>query len=265
MTGWLIYSREGAKRNQTFIDFWKTAAQKRGITLDVFFTDQILPPENPDFAVVRDMNPTYSKMLEMRGIRVFNPSIVSEICNDKWKTYRLAQKLGVPFPKTEYVSDPAKMLPHKYPYVIKACAGHGGTQVFMINNTDEEDAAKAILASTPSVVQKTVSDLGKDLRIYVLGKKVIASMLRVSKTDFRSNFCLGGSASPYELSDRELAIVDAFANTLPFGLVGIDLIFDHGEPVFNEIEDVVGCRMLYSLTKVAPVEMYLSHIIDRLN
>ncbi|MBQ3003933.1 MAG: ATP-grasp domain-containing protein [Clostridia bacterium] len=265
MTGWLIYSREGAKRNRAFIDFWKNAASERGVSIRLMYTDDPLPTENPDFAVVRDMNPAYSKMLEDRGIRVFNPSSVSEICNDKWNTYCLAEKLGVPFPTTEYIPDPSDMKAHPYPYVLKSCTGHGGTQVFMVRNNEEARVASASLAGIPSVLQTPVSDLGKDLRIYVLGKKVIASMLRISKTDFRSNFCLGGSAIPYQLTAHEQSIVDAFSDALPFGLVGIDLIFDHGKAVFNEIEDVVGCRMLYGLTDVKPVELYLSYILDRLN
>ncbi len=265
MTGWLIYSRESAARNQTFIDFWFEAARKRGVSLGLLYTDEILPAQNPDFAVVRDMNPVHSAMLESRGIPVFNPAIVSEICNDKWNTYRLAETLGVPFPRTEYIPDPAVMPRHPYPYVLKSCTGHGGTQVFMVqNDTDAKNASQA-LAGIPSVLQEPVSDLGKDLRVYVLGKQVIASMLRVSKNDFRSNFCLGGSAVPYILSSREQKIVETFADALPFGLVGIDLIFHHGKAVFNEIEDVVGCRMLYSMTDIKPVERYLDYILDRLN
>ncbi len=265
MTGWLIYSREGAKRNQTFIEFWKKAAALSGVTIEVLHTDESLPTENPDFAVVRDMNPPYSRMLESRGIHVFNPAEVSEVCNNKWNTYCLADKLGILYPKTEYILDPSVMSTHPYPYVLKSCTGHGGTQVFLVKNENDAKKASDALAGVPSVLQEAVSDLGRDLRIYVLGKRVIASMLRVSDTDFRSNFCLGGSAVPYELTAHERSVVDAFANALPFGLVGIDLIFDHGKAVFNEIEDVVGCRMLYSMTDLDPVGMYLSYILDRLN
>lgn len=265
MNGWLVYSREGAKRNQTFIKFWQDAAQSRGVGLKLLYTDENVPAYNPDFAVVRDMNPTYSTMLELRGVSVYNPASVSRCCNNKWNTYCLAEQLGVPFPKTEYIPDPTLMHSRPFPYILKACEGHGGTQVFLIKNTVDEDAVRNALRGIPSVLQEPVSDLGKDLRVYVLGKKVIASMLRVSKTDFRSNFCLGGTAVPYELTPQEKTIVDAFADALPLGLVGVDLIFHHGKAVFNEIEDVVGCRMLYSLTEVRPVELYLDYILDRLN
>ncbi len=264
MKGWLIYDSEGAKRNKAFIDFWFSAAAKRGVELTLYLADDLLPRANPDFAVVRTMNPALSHYLENRGIRVFNPACVSEICNDKWKTYELAARLGVPFPKTEYVADPAFLPSRPYPFVLKACGGHGGTQVFLVKNSEEEKQAKKALAGIPSVLQEPVSDLGKDLRVYVLGGKILAGMLRVSHTDFRSNFCLGGTASPHTLTAEEREIVNAFTEALPIGLAGVDLIYSNGKPMFNEIEDVVGCRMLYTHTQIDPVFLYLDWILDRM-
>lgn len=264
MTGWLLYSQEGALRNRAFIDFWLAAAKERNVKLELHVTEEPLPDSRPDFAVMRDMNPALSFRLEKRGIPVFNSARVSECCNDKWNTYCLASKLGVPFPQTEYIPDPALMPPHPLPYVLKACAGHGGTQVFLVKTPHEAMLASEALRGIPSVLQAPVSDLGKDLRVYVLGKQVIASMLRVSKNDFRSNFCLGGSAAPYTLSPHEREIVNTFTSALPLGLAGIDLIFHEGRAVFNEIEDVVGCRMLYSITDVRPVELYLDWILKQL-
>jgi len=57
MTGWLVYSREGAERNQTFIDFWFQAAKESGVHLEPRYVDEPIPDNKPDFAVVRDMNP----------------------------------------------------------------------------------------------------------------------------------------------------------------------------------------------------------------
>lgn len=264
MKGWLIYDKEGGNRNQTFIGFWFAAAEKRGVQLELLFAEDPLPRETADFAVVRTINPALSLRLEALGIPTFNPAAVADICNDKWKTYQLADRLGVPFPKTESVPDPALLPSHPFPYVLKACAGHGGTQVFLVKNREEEREAVSALRGIPSVLQEPVSDLGKDLRIYVLGGKILIGMLRVSHTDFRSNFCLGGTAVPHTLTKEEREIAEAFTRALPLGLAGIDLIYHEGRPVFNEIEDVVGCRMLYSHTKIDPVSLYLDWILERM-
>lgn len=264
MTGWLLYTPEGADRNRAFIDFWMAAAANRGVRMRLCLTDGPLPAEKPDFAVVRAMDPALSLRLEQTGIPVFNPSAVSGICNDKWKTYRLASSLGVPFPKTVYMPDPAVLPTAPYPYVLKACGGHGGTQVYLVHNEQEASAASEALKGVPSVLQEPVSDLGRDVRVYILGDRILAAMLRVSDADFRSNFCLGGRAVPYTLSGEEIGMVRAFQAALPFGLAGIDFLFHEGKAVFNEIEDVVGCRMLYTHTEIRPVELYLDWILQQI-
>ena len=47
-----------------------------------------------------------------------------------------------------------------------------------------------------------------------------------------------------------------------FSLVGIDFVFHRGKMVFNEIEDVVGARMLYSKTDINIVSLYLDFILS---
>lgn len=263
MTGWLIYTPEEAKRNHRFISFWMESAAARGVDLKLRFADQPLLAPFPDFAVVRTIRPDLSFRLEQNGVHVYNPASVSACCNDKWKTYQLAASLGIPFPPTEYVPDPAVLQTNAYPYVLKSCAGHGGTQVFLVRNEEEAALSRQALAGIPSVLQAPVSDLGRDVRVYVLGDRILAAMLRTSVKEFRSNFCLGGTASPYALSPHELEMVRAFTSALPFGLAGIDFMFHKGEAVFNEIEDVVGCRMLYTHTDIHPVEEYLDWILAR--
>lgn len=265
MNGWLIYTPEGALRNGQFIAFWQQAAKKRGVSLRLLLTGDQLPAEKPAFAVVRAIDPPLSKRLEEMGVAVYNPACVSEICNDKWKTYCLAEKLGVPFPETAFVPDPAQWMDRDFPYVLKACGGHGGTQVFWVGNEQQRVIVTQALRGIPSVRQKPVSDVGRDVRVYVLGDRILAAMLRTSAKDFRSNFCLGGHATPYTLSEREVEMVRAFQAALPLGLAGIDFIFQDGKAVFNEIEDVVGCRMLYSMTDVQPVEQYMDWIILNVN
>ena len=264
MTGWLFYTPEGASRNRTFIDFWMTAAAKRGVRMELHMTGDPLSAEKPDFAVVRAMDPAFSLRLEQMGVPVFNPASVSEVCNDKWKTYCLASSLGIPFPKTSYVPDPAVLPAAPYPYVLKACGGHGGTQVYLVHDEQEARSASKALKGVPCVLQEPVSDLGRDVRVYILGDRILAAMLRISDGDFRSNFCLGGKAVPYTLSGEEIEMVRAFQSALPFGLAGIDFLFHEGKAVFNEIEDVVGCRMLYTHTAIRPVELYLDWILQRL-
>lgn len=88
-------------------------------------------------------------------------------------------------------------------------------------------------------------------------------MLRISDKDFRSNFCLGGMAEVYNLSDEEVEKVEKVIRLFDFDFVGIDFIFNNGKMVFNEIEDVVGSRMVYTYTNIDIVEMYVDYILEK--
>ena len=89
-------------------------------------------------------------------------------------------------------------------------------------------------------------------------------MLRSSDSDFRSNYSLGGNAEISGLTPKESGIIKKLLSRLTIGHAGIDLIYHKGMPVFNEIEDVVGSRMLYRYTDIDVVKLFMDHICDNL-
>ena len=56
-------------------------------------------------------------------------------------------------------------------------------------------------------------------------------------------------------------MVNKVIDIFDFGFVGIDFMFSDGQMIFNEIEDVVGARMLYHLTDLDVVDIYVAHIL----
>lgn len=184
-----------------------------------------------------------AERFEKRGIRVFNPSAFSRLANDKQACYDFMEKNGV------------KIMPTRYrgvPFVKKPRDGHGGQGVIMCQSADEYDES--------CVCQKPASDLGKDLRVWVIGGEIVTSVLRVSNTDFRSNFCLGGRAELYELSEEETKTVKKIISLVKGDYYGIDFVFDGGKIVFNELEDTVGARMVYAKTDIDILAEFCSYI-----
>lgn len=76
--------------------------------------------------------------------------------------------------------------------------------------------------------------------------------------------CLGGTAYEHQLTAAELDIVNKVIDAIYIDYAGIDIIYDNGYLVFNEIEDAVGARMLYKLTDIDPVKFYIQHILSTL-
>ncbi len=278
MRAWLIYDRFEAERNRHYIQMYFDECSRRNIDLSLLLVEDMTigindgrcivvykgtELERPDFAICRTIDPLLTRQLELMGMPVFNNYQVSSICNDKRKTYQHVSQANVPIMDTIFV--------HKgfsseiwYPAVAKPAFGKGGRDVFLVRDHRELQNALDRIPDSEIVIQRAASDLGRDLRVYVIGRRIIAAMLRVSVTDFRSNFCLGGKACIYDLNDDERRMVNRITDLFDFGLVGIDFIFDKGKPVFNEIEDVVGSRMLYAYTDINTVSEYLDFIVGKM-
>ena len=59
------------------------------------------------------------------------------------------------------------------------------------------------------------------------------------------------------------AVIDRFSSAgAPLTLAGVDLMNDRGRPVVNEVEDVVGSRMLYQTSDIDIVSLFLDGLSD---
>lgn len=238
MSGILIYSRKEAERNAFSIEKYK-----KYLDINLMFEEEADFSSKADFVINRTNNYKIAEAFEERGIRVFNPSALTRLANNKQKCYEFMQKNGIEIMPVNYRGVPA---------VKKAAGGKGGTEVFMI--TEKEPFEEGW------VYQKPASDLGRDLRVWLIGGQIQAAVLRESKTDFRANFCLGGTASPYNLSAEEENLVYKIASLIKYDYIGIDFVFNSGKIVFNEIEDSVGARMIYALMNMDIIRTYCDYI-----
>jgi gamma-F420-2:alpha-L-glutamate ligase len=290
MLGWLVYSKQDIEKNKGYIEFYLEEGKLLNMDIRLILAEDlsfgvrknhIFMEYNqeeilfPDFVICRTIYPLLSKQFELLNIPVFNNSHVAEICNDKARTYQYVAQLGIPmvdstFYKNERIENIIDLI--KFPSVIKAVDGHGGNQVFLIepSNTTEVELNKKQfirnqLKCSNIVLQPLVGHKYQDLRVYVIGKTIVAAILRTAKEGFKSNFSLGGEVEQFHLSKEEIKLVKKIIKLFNFGLVGIDFIIgDQGELIFNEIEDVVGARMLYQCTDINLVRLYLNYIKENL-
>lgn len=283
LQGWMLYNREDARRNAQYIQFHKEEGEKLGIEIKLLYIEDIefgvlydewyvlyegKELEKPDFAIVRMNYPLLSRQLELMDIPVFNSSFVASICNDKAQTSQYVAKTGVAMVDSKFVHKSfllEQLNSVKRPFVVKAVSGHGGKQVFLV---DDGQDIKEIYDKLDDhvVIQPLASKRRQDLRVYIVGSQIVGAVLRTGQDGFRSNFSLGGKAELYTLEDDEKEIVEKIVDLFDFGLAGIDFIIgDNGALIFNEIEDVVGSRMLYSCSDINIVALYLEYIKNHIH
>lgn len=276
--GWLIYRKKDAADNRSYIDWFIDEAKQQHIQLTLVYRESLTigikgnqyiillnnkKVDLPRFAVVRTIEPFLQIQLERCGIRTFNNSNVAKICNDKVLTHLEVNQLNIPTVDTYfYKIDLLRSTPPlAYPFVTKEANGRSGKQVYYIKSLQDWKSCLTKLKSDQIIVQKADVQLGKDVRVFVVGKMIIAAVLRHNESDFRANYKLGGEAIPYELKRHEIDMIKKIVDHFQFGLVGIDfLIGKNGELLFNEIEDVVGSRILSEATRINLLQKYVAHI-----
>ena len=231
----VIYTDEEAARNRFALDIF---ARELGAVRQ--------PPTyrgDAAYVINRSNDWRVGAYFEEKGVRVFNPSAFSKLANDKQACYDFMAQNGIAIMPTRYGTPP---------FVKKPKNGHGGAGVVMCHDEAEYDDTM--------VCQQPASDLGRDVRLWVLGGEIVTAILRSSQTDFRSNYCLGGTATPYALSAAETALAKKIISLVKGDYYGIDFVFHHGNAVFNELEDAVGARMVYAQTDIDILTRYCDYI-----
>ncbi|XP_060707856.1 beta-citrylglutamate synthase B isoform X4 [Hemiscyllium ocellatum] len=195
---------------------------------------QVVVVRVPTPSVQNDSDITLLRHLEKMGCRLANrPQAILHCVNKFWTFQELAGH-GIPLPDTfSYGGHEnfAKMIddaePLGYPVVVKNTRGHRGKAVFLARDKHHlSDLSHLIRHDAPYLFQKYVKEShGKDIRVVLVGGRVIGAMLRCS-TDGRmqSNCSLGGVGVMYQLSEQGKQLAIQVSNILGMDVCGIDLL-----------------------------------------
>jgi ribosomal protein S6--L-glutamate ligase len=105
---------------------------------------------------------------------------------------------------------------------------------------------------TSILIQKYIEESnGEDIRIFVVGNKVVASMKRSSAVDeFRSNVHRGGNTEIIEPTPKEKYIALKATEYLGLGVAGVDLIRSRKGPLLIEVNASPGLQGIEAVTGV---------------
>ncbi len=308
MLGYLVYQREDAVRNATFIRLFYEEGKAAHILFRYVPYEKYKKKALPDFILNRTRDATVSQWYEGHKVPVLHSSGITGIGNNKWKTLRYLQaRLPAEIIKGKWMPDSCAVSSkvigrwldaagvHDYSAfreahifweksgvcILKTVDGHGGNEVAELFCPEEgtgkgQESAWSRLLDTlhafwdkDCILQEKIESDSKDVRVYILGNQIYEAILRQGRQDFRSNFSLGGTAQKYDLSAKERAYVRQFLAAFrgeTLGLAGLDFIVDRGgRLIFNELEEMVGTRMLYQSTARNVVRDYVSWMKDFLN
>ena len=219
-----------------------------------------------DFCVYLDKDKYAARMLEKRGMRLFNSARAIEDCDDKMLTAIALSDLGIPMPRTLpglLCYSPEEPLKESaldeverrlgYPVIVKSSYGSLGAGIFMARDRAQLDSLAQKLKCTPHLFQRFVPEsAGRDVRVIVVGGRVVAAMERRSDSDFRSNIELGGRGAPLAADWRLKELCEKVARHICPDYCGIDVLFGgdgylvcevNSNAFFGGIERVTGVNV----------------------
>lgn len=176
------------------------------------------------------------RQFEEEHINCINGSVGVEIAKDKMRSHQLLASKGMPVPNTMLVRFPVDVgIADKligWPCIVKVISGSYGEGIYLCEN---KNAFKKMMEfidnlKTPKtlLVQEYVDTKpGEDLRVLVVGGKVIGAMKRHAPDgDFRANISAGGYGEPFEVNGEIEYLARETARICGLEIAGIDLLFD---------------------------------------
>lgn len=192
------------------------------------------------------------RQFEMQGIYTVTSSISIVRSRDKLRSMQLLARAGVGIPKTVVARsavDAENLIDQLggTPVIIKLARGTHGNGVVL---AETKKAAKSVLQAfyvmnedgTNILLQEFVKEsAGVDIRVFVVGGKVVASMKRQSlDDDFRSNLHQGGEGETIKLTDQERKVALKAARAMGLNVCGVDLMRSARGPLILEVNSSPG-------------------------
>lgn len=209
------------------------------------------------------------RQFEMMGVYSLNESVAIGRARDKLRSLQLLARQGIGLPVTGFADKPGDIpdlidMVGGAPLVIKLLEGTQGIGVVLAETrTAAESVIDAFMGLNAHIlVQEYIREAnGADIRCFVVGDKIIASMKRQAKAgEFRSNLHRGGTASKISLTPEERRTAIAAAKTMGLAVAGVDLLRSNHGPVVMEVNSSPGLEGIENATGKDVAGQIIAHL-----
>ena len=197
------------------------------------------------------------RQFEMMGVWPLNESVAVGRSRDKLRSMQIFAKHGLGLPVTAFAHDPKQTdevlkIVGGAPAVIKLLEGTQGIGVVLGETTN---SAKSVIEAFRGLnvnilVQEFIKEAGSsDIRIFVVGGKVVAAMMRTgAEGDFRSNLHRGGTAKMVKITPEERSTAIRAAKVMGLNVAGVDILRANHGPVIMEVNSSPGLEGIEAAT-----------------
>jgi len=140
------------------------------------------------------------------------------------------------------------------PYIIKLLESTHGNGVLKVNSVPNAAAllGQFLQANKRIIIQEYIKESkGEDIRVFIVGNKIVASMRRVpAPGEFRSNLHRGGIGFNVNLSETERKVSLRAAQLMGLSIAGVDILRSSRGPRVIEVNASPGLEGIERVTRV---------------
>ena len=205
--------------------------------------------------------------LENRGVRVVNSPRAIERSVDKFYTTTLLHDAGLLVPETvvcERVEDAMAAVRSMGDVVIKPIFGSLGHGMVRVSDPDVALRVVRALDQIRSVfyVQRAIDHSGRDLRVFVVGGRVLGAIERRAPAgEWRTNVAIGGSATAVDVSPEIEQVALRAAAAVGADYAGVDVLpARDGSLYVLEVNGIPGWEGLQQATGLDVAAAIVEHL-----
>ena len=211
------------------------------------------------------------RQFEMTDVFTLNSSDGISRSRDKLRSMQILSRSGVGLPTTSFahsIQDINGLLEvvGGTPVVVKLLEGTQGLGVVL---AETKKAAESVIGAFRQLdanilVQEFIKEAGgADIRAFVVGGKVVASMRRQGAPgDFRSNLHRGGKAEMIKLTPGERSTAVRAAKAMGLNVAGVDLLQSSSGPLVLEVNSSPGLEGIEGASGIDIADLIIEHIED---
>tara|TARA_B100001758_G_scaffold221809_1_gene211385 strand:- start:715 stop:1590 length:876 start_codon:yes stop_codon:yes gene_type:complete len=214
------------------------------------------------------------KQFEMMNSYCVNTSDAIANSRDKLRSLQILGEAGINMPITGFVSHTKDIegvieSVGSTPLIMKLLQGTQGQGIVL---AETRKAAESVMSAfrqldADIIVQEFIKEsAGQDVRAFVVGDKVVASMKRIApEGEFRSNVHRGGTMERIQLTEEEEVLAVNASRILGLSIAGVDLMRSNRGPLILEVNSSPGLQGIEACSRIGVAEKIITFIQNKLD
>ena len=272
-TSRLVEAGNGLGHNVRVVDYMRCYMNITSRKPTIFYGGESLGKVDAVIPRIGASNTFYGtavvKQFEMMDSYCVNTSYAIANSRDKLRSLQILAEAGINMPITGFASHTKDIegvieSVGSTPLIMKLLQGTQGQGIVL---AETRKAAESVMSAfrqldADIMVQEFIKESGgTDIRAFVVGDEVVASMKRIApEGEFRSNVHRGGTIEKVQLTLEEENMAVNASRILGLSVAGVDLMRSNRGPLILEVNSSPGLQGIESCSEIDVAEKIILHI-----